>query len=240
MTKLINKEYNGSVVTFDLTSDVMINLTQMAKANGKQVGHWLALQSTKDYLEEYSSSIGIPIDEIMIAKQGGNGGGTWACQDVALYFAQWLSPKFHIWCNQQIKELLTTGSVSLQLPKSLPEALRAYADEVEAHEKTKIELDHKQEVIVGLVDTIDLNQKRQILNKVVRRGSNYQERWRLLYSHFENLYHCNLSLMAERNNCSKLEYIDKNLGKLDKLYEIAAKLYETDVKQIRQELFGDI
>lgn len=239
MTQLINKEYNGNLVTFDLTSDLLISLTSMAKANGKLVGNWLQLQSTKEYLEEYSSSIGIPIDEIIVVKQGGNGGGTWACQDVALYFAQWLSPKFHIWCNKQIRELLTNGIVSLTLPKTLPEALRAYADEVEAHERTKIELDHKQGVIIGLVDTIDLSQKRQILNKVVRKGGSYKDRWNALYSHFENLYHCNISLMAERRGCSKLDYVDNHLGKLDKLYEIAAKLYETDVKQVRQELFGD-
>ena len=30
-------------------------------------------------------------------------------EDVALEFARWLSPAFSIWCNDHIKELLTTG-----------------------------------------------------------------------------------------------------------------------------------
>lgn len=30
-------------------------------------------------------------------------------EDVALEFARWLSPAFAIWCNDRIKELLTTG-----------------------------------------------------------------------------------------------------------------------------------
>lgn len=41
------KEYNGQMVTFDLTDDVMICLTDMAKATNKQVGHWKALKSTE-------------------------------------------------------------------------------------------------------------------------------------------------------------------------------------------------
>lgn len=102
------------------------------------------------------------------------------------------------------------------------------------------EIEHKQEVIIELVDNLDLVQKRQVLNKVVRRGGNYQERWRALYSHFENIYHCNVKMMAEKHRCSKLEYVDKTLGKLDKLFEIACKLYETDVKQVKSELFPDM
>jgi len=105
----------------------------------------------------------------------------------------------------------------------------------EAH----LEIDHKQEVIVELVDSLDLVQKRQILNKVMRRGSDYQERWNSLYSHFNNVYHCNVFLMADRKKCSKLDYVDKHLGKLDKLYEIAVKLFETDVKAVRLQLFPE-
>ncbi len=35
-------------------------------------------------------------------------------EDVALEFARWLSPKFAIWCNDRIKELMTQGTTSLQ------------------------------------------------------------------------------------------------------------------------------
>ena len=38
-----------------------------------------------------------------------NGGGTWMHEDVALEFARWLSPRFAIWCNDRIKELLKYG-----------------------------------------------------------------------------------------------------------------------------------
>lgn len=39
--------------------------------------------------------------------------GTWMHEDVALEFARWLSPEFAIWCNDRIKELLTTGATQL-------------------------------------------------------------------------------------------------------------------------------
>lgn len=34
-------------------------------------------------------------------------------EDVALEFARWLSPAFAIWCNDRIKELLTTGVATI-------------------------------------------------------------------------------------------------------------------------------
>jgi hypothetical protein len=39
--------------------------------------------------------------------------GTWAIEEVALEFAGWCSVKFKIWMLQQIKTLVTTGTVSL-------------------------------------------------------------------------------------------------------------------------------
>ncbi len=52
------------------------------------------------------------------------------------------------------------------------------------------EIEHKEDVIVGLVDEISLAEKRQILNRVVRyKGANYRERWNELYKQFEMKYH---------------------------------------------------
>lgn len=46
--------------------------------------------------------------------------------------------KFQDWIHDEvIPQIFKTGSYGLQIPKSLPEALRAYAAEVEAHEKSK-------------------------------------------------------------------------------------------------------
>lgn len=109
----------------------------------------------------------------------------------------------------------------------------------------KAEILHKEDVIVGLVDEISLAEKRQILNRVVRYNhANYRERWALLYREFENKYHIDLSRRLatynEQNSpkCkNKIDYIDRVLGKIPELYELAAKLYENDVKALVQEMY---
>lgn len=113
-------------------------------------------------------------------------------------------------------------------------------------ENQKKEIEHKEDVIIGLVDEISLAEKRQILNRVVRYNhANYRERWSVLYREFENKYHINLqhrfSAYNENNKpkCkSKLDYIDRVMNKVPELYEIAAKLYENDVKALVEEIYS--
>ena len=145
---IVTKEYNSQLVEFDLTDDVMVSLTDMAKANGKKVSDWHRLLATTDFLVEYSSVTGIPATELLIIKQGGTEQGTWASQDIALEFARWCSPKFAVWCNQQIKELLTKGTVSIKTPQTYKEALLALIEKEEALEKaiaTKAEIGSRRE-----------------------------------------------------------------------------------------------
>jgi len=108
------------------------------------------------------------------------------------------------------------------------------------------EIEHKQEVIVGLVDEISLAEKRQILNRVVRyKGANYRERWKELYKQFSMKYHIDLDYQLEKYNKdnkpklkNKIDYIDKVMNKIPELYEIACKLYEADVKELAQSLYS--
>lgn len=113
------------------------------------------------------------------------------------------------------------------------------------NQKLKKEIEYKEDVIIGLVDKISLSEKRQVLNRVVRKaGKNFQHRWNELYKQFELKYHINLSKRMDTYNennkpkvKNKLEYIDKVLNKIPELYEIACKLYENDVKQLVQEMY---
>ncbi len=64
----------------------------------------------------------------LIESKAGNpsvGGGTWMHEDVALEFARWLSPAFAIWCNDHIKQMLTTGHTSMGSLNEDQEILRA-------------------------------------------------------------------------------------------------------------------
>lgn len=88
----------------------MVNATEMAKPFGKLVADWTRQKSTEEFLTSLSAVRGIPISALIQSVKGGNSvQGTWMHEDVALEFARWLSPAFSIWCNDHIKELLTTG-----------------------------------------------------------------------------------------------------------------------------------
>lgn len=141
-----------------------------------------------------------------------------------------------------------------KLPKTYKEAVQDLLLQIEENEKLQLEnskqkevievqskeIEYKEDVIIGLVDTITLEEKRQTLNKVVRhKGANYQERWQLLYKHFEDKYHLNLKIRRENwdkvnkpKSKSMVDFIDRGLGKLPELYEIATKLFEGDIKEI--------
>lgn len=106
--------YEGNAVTFEMGNGVMVNATEMARQFGKRPVDWLNLPSTKEFLNELSEvrkSNNAEI-QLVLTKRGGadlSAQGTWLHEDVALEFARWLSPKFAIWCNDRIKELLTQG-----------------------------------------------------------------------------------------------------------------------------------
>lgn len=102
-------QYNGSPISFQKGSSVMVNATEMAKPFGKRPAKWLELPSTKEFLMTLQT---IRKSDSFIRTVEGKKGGTWMHEDVALEFARWLSPAFAIWCNDRIKELLMNGTVS--------------------------------------------------------------------------------------------------------------------------------
>lgn len=103
-------QYNGSPVTFQMGDSVMVNATEMAKPFNKVAKDWLRTKSAEEFITALSAVRQICPSALVQAVKGGNGEqGTWMHEDVALEFARWLSPSFAIWCNDHIKELLTTG-----------------------------------------------------------------------------------------------------------------------------------
>ena len=114
--------------------------------------------------------------------------------------------------------------------------------------KQQEELDYKEDVIIGLVDDIDLAEKRQILNRVMRHShSGYCDRWALLYKEFDAKYHINTKSRMESYNSkcaskkdvakNRLDYIDRVMNKLPDLYDIAAKLFHEDVEKLIDQLY---
>lgn len=106
---IINFDYKGSQISFNKGKNVMINATEMAKPFGKRCNDFLSAKQTKELISSLSAKTGISATGLVVVNQGGNNQGTWMHEDLALVFAQWLAPDFYLWCNDRIKELLTTG-----------------------------------------------------------------------------------------------------------------------------------
>ncbi len=150
--------YEGSNITFSKGENVMINANEMAKPFGKRATHWLNNQQTKEFLQELSSVRNLTLTELVQVKNGGDNRGTWMHEDVAMEFARWLSPKFAIWTNDRIKELLTQGVTTV----SNDDAAIAYAMDV-----LQKRLESKQE-------QVEFQQRQlEIVNENVRLQQDY-------------------------------------------------------------------
>ena len=132
--------------------------------------------------------------------------------------------------------------------------------DLEVQEATKPlyrEISHKEDVIVGLVEDIDLATKRQRIKQIINHNANgrFSERYGLLYKEFQDKYHIdikrrmnNLELKSMITNkegkdvkvtnkikTNQMEYIDKILCMTPQLYEIACKVFENDVEELMKE-----
>ena len=109
----------------------------------------------------------------------------------------------------------------------------------------KTEVIRKEDIIIGYIDNTSLSEKRAILNRVVRHNTkDFQGRYNALYRQFEDKYHINLNHRFNKYNeenkpkCkSKMAYICDVMGKVNELYEIAVKLYESDVNELVNEMY---
>ena len=93
----------------------LISLTHMAKDHGtKLVADYLRLESTKEYLQEVESDMGIPISELIQVVRGGlpENQGTWAVGVIAQHFAIWLSAKYALFVTKLL-EALRTGEAKV-------------------------------------------------------------------------------------------------------------------------------
>lgn len=106
-------------------ADGYINATALCKASGKLIGHYFELASTKAFLTELSTDIGIPISALTQVVKGGlpEYQGTWVHPQVAIHLGQWASPKFAVLVSKWVFEWMT-GKVSGSA--ALPYHLRRY------------------------------------------------------------------------------------------------------------------
>lgn len=109
------------------------------------------------------------------------------------------------------------------------------------------QVEHSQEIIDAFSKNITPSEKRAILNRLMtwHHGAVAGSRWTVLYREFEAKYHFNLDVRINNYNKnpdnkrikSKLEYVDRVLGMLDQLYELAVKLFHSDAEALIEEMY---
>lgn len=107
--KVINFVYNKNVIEFSSDENIMVNATQMAKAFGKRLDHFLRSDHAKTFIKTLEltpfggRSAPLKKGEIIKTK---NGAHTFFNRVLALKFAAWLDPKFELWVYTTIDQLL--------------------------------------------------------------------------------------------------------------------------------------
>lgn len=184
MKELEVYKYNGKDVTFHKGDFIMINATQMAKTFNKAPRDWLRTKPAKEFIEALSDVRHICPSKLVSITKGGNpkNQGTWLHEDIALELARWLNPKFAIWCNDRIKEILKYGVSGttegildiISNPENAIKILEALQEERGHKNEYIFKLKHARRKI-ELLEIInkDLQSKAQYAQNVLKSDSTY-------------------------------------------------------------------
>lgn len=141
MVKLIKADFYGHVMQFNASS--WLNATVAAKAFDKDLSNWLRSPETIEYVQELNSVKSTELNspefgEFVVTKQGRNG-GTWIHPDLVVLFARWCNVRFAVWCDRQIKAMLSGDAGS-----AAREVASLEFKSMCAHLQSKREMDGKE------------------------------------------------------------------------------------------------
>jgi phage antirepressor YoqD-like protein len=109
MSELI-KSFDPSIFEIDQEKG-MVNLTRIAQHFGKNVNDWTRNKNTQSFFNAYTNEY--PETQILVVKGGNDDQGTWVPRQIAIEFAQWISPQFKVFCIKKLDELFQTGRAEL-------------------------------------------------------------------------------------------------------------------------------
>ncbi|WP_025039772.1 KilA-N domain-containing protein [Nitrosospira briensis] len=122
----IEISYNGEKFLIDIADGNMVNLNKLHELSGTVRGkapkEWVKLPSTKNIIESINGG-----KSPVLKTKRGMGGGTWAHWQLALSYAQYLSPELHLIVNQIFKERLEeTADPELGINRSRARAVKRW------------------------------------------------------------------------------------------------------------------
>lgn len=106
------KTFGDFAVSFN--SDGYLNATQIAKQFDKRINNYLRSEQTQLYITALldvlkARNSAMTENQLVIVQKGGNVhfSGTWLHPKLAVDFARWLDPKFAVWCDEQIEQIIS-------------------------------------------------------------------------------------------------------------------------------------
>jgi len=127
MNAIQSFQFNNIPVSF--RDDGYLNATMIASHFGKLPKDYLKSEQNQQYISVLAENLSVrrkiltKENQIVIVKRGGIEQGTWLHPKLAVHFARWLDPKFAVWCDEQIEQILS-GSLQPQSPRqALPSGL---------------------------------------------------------------------------------------------------------------------
>lgn len=177
-TSLTRLVYNGEVIR---DRNEMLSLTDMWKAagsvDGRRPDDWKKDAAHREFLDHVAMVLNAPVEGIWKGTRGRYGGGTMAHWQIALAYAKYLSPEFHMWCNTVVRERMEGASQAGVPATMLEEVTRSFG--------ILRQLIHKVTVIekqISIPAPIDLEAAiRSELAKqsyLLRRGKTAGQIWR--------------------------------------------------------------
>lgn len=159
-----------------------LSLTDMWKAAGapanQDPAQWSRSAAAEAFIEAVSVNMGISHNKLVETKAG-RSGGTWAHWQVAFAYAKYLSPDFHMWCNEVVRAHMVGKHAAFQIPQSLSQALRLAADQADTIERQTAviaNLEPKAEFHDGVASAVNAQPFMDVA-KVFKTGRTRFTRW---------------------------------------------------------------
>jgi phage antirepressor YoqD-like protein len=165
------REYNG--MSFKFREDGYFNAGQAAKHFGKNLENFKRLPSTQEYIEALEASIVKTTDQELIQIIHGNryiaDRGTWVHPKLAVFFARWLDPKFGVFCDMVIDDLMHGHSVlhvvapekaiAPKLPQTYLESLQELIESVKEQERLQAMVQKQEAILIEQAPKVDFMQR---------------------------------------------------------------------------------
>lgn len=117
------QSFNFGNISVSFRDDGYLNATAIAAHFGKLPKDYLKTEQTQEYIVELADNLSkrrkilLDKNQLVIVKHGGNARGTWLHPKLAIHFARWLDPKFAVWCDEQIEQIIS-GSLQPKLAQT--------------------------------------------------------------------------------------------------------------------------